>query len=255
MSQGRDRIIGFDRKIELPWLDTTAALCADRVSVAEIRARLHKSLDGTLAGDTARSARHKTITVLTRVWCTVPAELTPLRDEGLELLRSGEARDRLVLHWGMASATHPFFREVATVTGRLIGLQGHVSSDAILRRVRERRGQRKGLDRAVQRVLRTFVAWGALEDQILRGWFRPPREPLFPDEDISGWLLEALLWSDGGRQRPALSLARDPSLFPFNLADVAACLRRRTRIQYYQHGLDEQLVSIKGARPHSKRRS
>ena len=44
------RIIGFDRKIALSWLDATADWAAQGLSAAEIRQRLDRLLAGQVAG-------------------------------------------------------------------------------------------------------------------------------------------------------------------------------------------------------------
>ena len=118
------RLIGFDRKIRLSWLDATADWAVQGLSVAAIRDRLDRLLDGQVAGNGSHSARGKTMTVLMHLWVLVPDTLVPLRDDGRALLRDTVERSRLPLHWGMCLATYPFFRDVAATTGRLLSLQG-----------------------------------------------------------------------------------------------------------------------------------
>ena len=60
------RIIGFDRKIALSWLDATADWAAQGLAPAAIRQRLGRLLDGQVAG-AGLTARGKTMTVLLRV--------------------------------------------------------------------------------------------------------------------------------------------------------------------------------------------
>ena len=114
------KIIGFDRKIRLSWLDATADWAAQGLPAAAIRTRLDRLLDGQVAGNGPHSARGKNMTVLMHVWVLVPRTLVQLRNEGLNLLDNRFGRDRLPLHWGMCLATYPFFRDVAATTGRLL---------------------------------------------------------------------------------------------------------------------------------------
>ena len=118
------KLVGFDRKIHLSWLDATADWASQGLPAAEIRKRLDRLLDGQVAGIGSHSARGKTMTVLMHVWVLVPDTLVPLRDDGLLLLRDRGEDSRLPLHWGMCLAGYPFFRDVAATTGRLLSLQG-----------------------------------------------------------------------------------------------------------------------------------
>ena len=137
MSGTTRRIIGFDRKIRLSWLDATVEWTIQGLSAAEIRAQLERLLDGQVVGDGPHSARGKTMTVLMHVWMAVPDVAVPLRDDALVLLRGRSGRDRLPLHWGMCLATYPFFRDVAATTGRLLNLQGEAALPQIVRRMSE----------------------------------------------------------------------------------------------------------------------
>ena len=169
MSGTTRRIIGFDRKVRLRWLDATAEWTMQGLSVPEVRAQLERLLDGQVAGEGPHSARGKTMTVLLHVWTAVPDAAVPLRDDALVLLGGRTGRDRLPLHWGMCLATYPFFRDVAATTGRLLALQGEVALSQIVRRMAESWGERSTLTRAVQRVVRSFVEWGVLAESGDRG--------------------------------------------------------------------------------------
>lgn len=137
MSGTTRRIIGFDRKVRLSWLDATAEWTAQGLSAAETRAQVARLLDGQVAGDGPHSARGKTMTVLLHVWMAVPDVVVPLRDDALTLLCGRTGRGRLPLHWGMCLATYPFFRDVAATTGRLLALQGEAALSQIVRRIAE----------------------------------------------------------------------------------------------------------------------
>ena len=103
MPAGTRRIIGFDRKISLRWLDATAEWTAQGLAAPAIRGQLERLLDGQVAGEGSHSARGKTMTVLLHVWTAVPDAVAPLRDDGLALLLGRGGRERLPLHWGIVS--------------------------------------------------------------------------------------------------------------------------------------------------------
>ncbi len=241
------RTIGFDRKIQLNWLDATADWTAQRLSVADIRLRLEQLLEGKVAGDGSHSARGKTMTVLLHIWVRVPDPLIPLRDDGLALLRGRSGRDRLPLHWGMCVATYPLFHDVATTTGRLLSLQGTAALSQIVRRMTESWGERSTLIRAVQRVVRSFVEWGVLVETDDRGIFSPaPKITVADSGGVGPWLLEAGISNWNRQARPFRSLVGAASFFPLSLKLSPRDVGSSPRLELYRQGLDEDVVMLKG---------
>ena len=237
------RLVGFDRKIRLSWLDATADWAAQGLSAAAIRKRLDRLLDDQVAGKDWHSARGKTITVLMHVWVLVPDTLVPLRDDGLLLLRDRGEDSRLPLHWGMCLAGYPFFRDVASTTGRLLSLQGTAALSQIVRRVTESWGTRSTVTRAVQRIVRSFVAWGVVVETIDRGIIAPAPKIAVHDAAIGAWLLEAGIADGVRRAYPLHGLAGSSSFFPFDLRLAARDLVLRPRLEVHHQALDGAVVS------------
>ena len=240
-------IVGFDRKIRASWLDATARLTAQGLSVPVMRDRLNDLLDGQVSGDGPHSARGKTRTVLLRIWVTVPSRVVPLRDEAVAAVANGGIPDLRPLHWGMCLATYPFFRDVASTTGRLLLLQRSVTLAAVNRRVTERYGARSTVLRASQRVVRSMVDWGALSETGRRGVFRSgPRIDVRGDTAngpaVAGWLIEAALLASGCDSMRLGSLSRHPMLFPFATGTTARDAMARTRLELFREGAGEDVV-------------
>ena len=245
MATGR-QTIGFDRKIELGWLDATADWTGEGLPTAEIRSRLEKLLEGQVAGEGPHSARGKTMTVLLHVWCLAPHQLGPLRDDALTLLRKRSGRDRLPLHWGMCVSTYPFFRDVAATTGRLLGLQGKAALSQITRRTAESWGERSTVIRAAQRVVRSLVEWGVLKESEERGIFvAAPRIEVTKKDGIGPWLVQAAMSNCGCRPRPLRSLLTSSAFFPFLLRLSSRDLAGNTRLEVHRHALDEDIVVLR----------
>src|SRR5690606_31156816 len=72
--------IGFDRRIDLEWLDAAAAQAAAGAPTDEMHAYLWSLLDGAVSGDKFNSARGKTVTVLNHIWGEVPGPAASLRE-------------------------------------------------------------------------------------------------------------------------------------------------------------------------------
>ena len=82
--------IGFSQRIHLDWLEYTANLVLAGNPRDEIVAALNERLREQLSvgNEPERGNRDKAISILTKVWVTVPTELQALRNEGLDHLRS-----------------------------------------------------------------------------------------------------------------------------------------------------------------------
>ena len=237
------RLIGFDRKIRLSWLDATADWASQGLSAAAIRNRIDRLLDGQVAGAGSHSARGKTMTVLMHLWVLIPETLVLLRDDGLVLLGESVERSRVPLHWGMCLATYPFFRDVAATTGRLLSLQGRAALSQIVRRMTESWGARSTVTRAVQRVVRSFVAWGVVVETGERGIFAPAPKIGVHDAAVGAWLLEAGIADTDRQQYPLHSLVDSVLLYPFDLRLSARDVTRRPRLEIHHQGLDGAVVT------------
>jgi len=243
----RRRTLGFDRKLELDWLDAAASVAAQDVGIALARKQLFAVLEGRVAGDSPHSGRGKTVTVLSRVWLNPGA--TGMRARALEAFESATPGQRLAIHWAMCAATHPIFVDVAATVGRLLRVQGEVALSQVTRRVAEGWGDRSTLHRAVQRTCRSFVAWGALRDTKVRGIYEPSRDPMPVDGAVARLLVEALLTGGPRAAAPLGELVRHPAMFPFEIAVTGWELRGAPEFRVDREGLDMDVVGRAVAQP------
>ena len=114
-------------------------------------------------GTTNNSGRGKTLTVLTRIWVSVPKQAEPLKRAALKCIAAASGEKRIGVHWAMVVGTHPFFFDVATHVGKLIKLHGQANRSQIKRRMTETWGDRSTLERTIQHVLRSMSQWGLFE--------------------------------------------------------------------------------------------
>lgn len=234
--------IGFDRKLELAWLDATVGFVQRNLDPDTIAEELKGRLASEIRGDVAR---RKTITVLLRLWVNIPQEHWALRDEALAFAARVTLRERAVLHWGMALLAYPFFRDVAATVGSLGRLQEVFGMAQVQRRMVESWGQRSTLVRAVQRLVRTFYGWDILLEAEARGSYclAPAYQPQEPA--LALWLLNCALLSNGSDLTPLQGLVQRPYLFPFELMPFLGDLRRSSRFDVMRQGLDLEMVSVR----------
>jgi hypothetical protein len=250
MNADRHTQVGLDRLIRCDWLEKTAAYVSDGNRVEEIKPLLQSDLRELFrsARTDVRGSLDKTITILLRVWVHVPAELEPLRIEGLELLRRTALDDHRAIHWGMIMAVYPFWSHVALQTGRLLRLQSAAAASQIQRRVREHYGERETVSRRVRYVLRSFLAWDVLRETDTKGVYAATTRQSIDDVRTAAWMIEASLHARVRGSAPLKELLDSPSLFPFririNHADSIAAAS--TRLDIIRHGLDDDLVVLRG---------
>lgn len=240
----RRKTLGFDRRMDLAWLDAAAAAATRGENAAAARPHLFAMLEGIVSGDTAQSGRGKTVTVLNRIWFNTEAAVG-LRERALKAFgQAPGADDRLAIHWAMCAGTHPFFVDVAAATGRLLRMQGEVAQSLVLRRVQESWGERSTLHRAVQRMSRNWVEWDVLAETDVRGVYRPGKA-----FRVSGapahLLLEAVLLGGERRAAPVEELLQHPALFPFEIDVRAAELRGVEPFRVERQGLDVEMVGLR----------
>ena len=245
---GRIRQIGFSQRIRLEWFEQTTWLILAGNDRAAVKDSLENLLQDkvSIGSQAIRGNRNKMITILMKTWLTVPGGLERLRDEGLNLLRGLNGNDRIVLHWGMASAAYPFWSVVAAYTGRLLRLQRVATAAQIQRRVRERYGQRETAARAARRVLRSFIDWGVLAETRHKGVYELGDRYSIQDPKLTAWILEASLRARSKRFSPMKDLIESPSLFPFRIQHLPAehVVSFSPRLDILRHGLDDNLVTL-----------
>ena len=235
-----NRIIGFDRKLQLDWLDATVGLCQGSLNPGVVADNLRQKLESEIAGT---EARRKTTTVLLRIWVNVPAEYSHLRDEALQLAAQIGSEERLWLHWGLSLLAYPFFRDVAATVGQLSRLQGIFSQAQVQRRMIENWGQRTTLQRAVRRLIRTSVDWDVLQDTDVRGCYdvAPPRQT--KNRALALWLLDCALQANDAEQVPLRELGQLSCTFPFDLLPFVNDVRLSERFEVARQGLDLEMVA------------
>ncbi len=243
MNPDRPRKIGFDRRLELDWLDATAGRLASGATPQQTRTAVYRLLEGVLSGDASNSARGKTLTVLSAIWLNVPAAIKPLRGEVLARFNQVTPDERLALHWTMILSAYPFFLDVAAQTGKLLSLNGDCTFAQIHRRMMERWGERSTLTRAVQRVLRSMVGWGALQEGASAGDYQPLPKQLPVAEATTTLLLEGLLHAEG-HGLALESLTGHPAFFPFDLQPNPLALRQQPRLRVHRQGDQTDWVEV-----------
>jgi len=245
--KNRERAIGFSQRVRLEWLERTANLVLAGNDRAAVEAELAELLADrvSIGGDAERGNREKVITILLKVWATVPKESVAFRDDGLTILRGLEKAKRLPVHWGMCLAAYPFFGAVAANVGRLLRLQGAAAATIVQRRIREQYGERDTAARAARRILRTYIDWGVLVEGTQPGVYLPGPVQTVTSGEFAAWLVEAYLRGVNGRRSAVQAIAESPVLFPIQLPALGGeTLLSATRLDLLRVNESETYVSL-----------
>ncbi len=248
MSRER-KVVGFDRKLELSWLDATAAQVGEGATAAELHAYLWKMLEGSVSGGSSgfNSDRGKTITVLKRIWCLVSPELEPLRDRALAVLKDVKPDERVAVHWALCLVAYPFFHDVACAAGRLLTLQGTVQTSEVRRRIAESWGDRVITRNGSQRILRCCVAWGLLDDGERRGAYVRSEPICVLHESAVELLVQAVLLAAENQTLELSNIDRHPALFSFDVPNLLPTIRSSPAFRIERQGVGRDVVGL-GAR-------
>jgi len=249
MTRNRLTQIGLDRLVRLAWLEKVSSFILTGNDTARIKSILHGDLQGAFRSTNTdvRGSIDKTITILLKVWLTVPGELESLRIEGLELLKRVPPRDHLVVHWGMVMAAYPFWSNVAMQVGRLLRLQGSVAAVHVQRRIREQYGERETVSRRTRYALRSYLDWGVLQETGAKGMYAGVPLLAVTDPQLIAWLAEASLHARANGSAPLKDLIDSPSFFPFRIKPIHPenIQTASNRLEVLRHGLDENLVMLR----------
>ncbi len=250
----RHEAIGIKQTLRYEWLQKTADLLLAGLDARTARRELHaflsaRSGDGA-EGERSDGTRTFAVNNLMTIWVNPPAELMAFRNAALTQLREQPATGSAV-HWAMVSAVYPFWFNAARQAGRLLSLQGQVTQAQIVNRLRERYGDRQTVSRYGRFVIRSFVAWGVLEDSAPKGCYLKAAPMIVDDPNPAILMLEAALHALPEGRGTLAPLLNSPAFFPFRLPVLSGdfITRHTDRIEVIRYGPDDELLKLVAGKP------
>jgi hypothetical protein len=231
--------VGLSRTVRLDWLDATVTLCMENCPPAEIRQQLDKLVEPAQPGPVERE---RIVDTLVRIW--VKAE-PGLKANAIALYPHLSSReDRLWLHYGMILAQYPFFRLCAATLGQISRTEDTVNRKIIKDRVAAEMGNLGSIERAIERLFKTWVDWGILlpaENNLTFIIFSRniPASTL----EVEKWLLSCALSAHPSDAIPFADLVALPELFPFRFSISVDDLRQDKRFEVQRQAGGLEMVS------------
>lgn len=242
--------LGIKQTIQKTWMDHVVQMMLAGIAEKEIRSELDEYLSTQLqsggTGERGQQTYGMAISILAS-WFSPDADLVPFRDEALNLARQLSTDKWIPLHWAVISASYPFWFNVARQVGRILNLQDQITQVQIFDRLKEQYGDREVVARNARYTVRSFVAWGALEDTKTKGCYEKALPVNITDPQTAILMLESALYAAPDGKGTLGVLANNPAFFPFQLPVMNGDLisQRSNRIDVIRYGLDDELIKIK----------
>jgi hypothetical protein len=227
-----EKNVGLSRTVRLDWLDATASLCLENYPPAEIRQRLDHLVESAQPGPVERE---RIVDTLLRIWVKADPEL---KAKALILYPHLTNReDRLWLHYGMILAQYPFFRLCAATFGQIARTEDTVKRKTIKDRVAAEMGNLGSIERAIERLFKTWVDWGVLAPVGNNLEFKIfARSIPASTVELEKWLLSCALSAHPSDALPFADLVALPELFPFRFSVSVDNLRQDARFEVHRQG-------------------
>jgi hypothetical protein len=229
-------LIGFDRPLRRDWLDFLAATIGSGVDGQEALLATRELVAQSVSNPgNVHGSGGKTMTILRRIWVTVPVERAPLRDRAAAAVAAGRPDDRLAIQWALCELAYPFYLDTASTVGRALHVQETVTLEMVRGRLAERWGSRGSLPQAIQRILKMWEKWGVLCPGPNRGEYGAPRVSRV-QPPAAAIVAEARVRATVAGSLDVDSLQRAADLFPFELPDVRDAVRGNPGLMLVRQG-------------------
>lgn len=243
--------LGIKQTIQKYWMDKTVQMLLAGLSEKEIRAELNEYLSSQKQsggiGERGKKTYGMAISIMAS-WFSPDADLISLRNEALSIACNYSPENWTPLHWLIISASYPFWFGVAKQTGRLLNLQEKITQAQIFNRLKEQYGDRETVARNARYVVRSFVAWGVLNDTEDKGCYKKSTPYKIVDTNLAILMIESALHATTEAKKTLGLLLNNPAFFPFQLPVMTGDFvsQNSSRIAVNRYGLDDELLTLKG---------
>ncbi|MFZ4524135.1 MAG: hypothetical protein ACOYOE_00950 [Chlorobium sp.] len=248
----RHEKLGIKQTIQKEWMDRTLRMVLAGMTEKEIRQDLDHYLSTQKqsggVGERGRKTYGMAIGILAS-WFAPEDELRRFLDEALNIARVVPEEHWLALHWAVISASYPFWFNVAKQVGRLFNLQESVTQVQIFNRIKEQYGDRETVARNARYTVRSFIAWGVLQESGNKGCYNKAPSMQIQERKLAALLIESALHATPEGAGSVAALLKHPAFFPFELPMLSGTTIAGTSssINLLRHGLDDEIVMVTSA--------
>ncbi|MDR3576953.1 MAG: hypothetical protein P4L50_24070 [Anaerolineaceae bacterium] len=235
-----EKRVGLSRTVRLDWLDAVASMCVENLPSNEIRLQLDKLVEPAQPGPVERA---RIVDTLVRIW--VKAE-PKLKANAIELFPHLSSReDRLWLNYGLILAQYLFFRLCAAALGQIARTEDTTTRKMVRDRVAAEMGNLGSLERAIERLFKTWVDWGILVPAGNNLIFRINSHNIPTSNlELEKWVLSCALSAHPADAIPFADLTHLPELFPFRFSITVDALKKEEKFEVQRQGGGLEMVRI-----------
>ena len=245
----RHEKLGIKQTIQKEWMDRALRMVLAGMTEKDIRENLDQYLSTQKQsggiGERGQKTYGMAIGILAS-WFAPEDELLRFRDEALNIARVVPEEHWLPLHWAVISAAYPFWFNVAKQVGRLFNLQESVTQVQIFNRIKEQYGNRETVARNARYTVRSFVAWGVLQESGNKGCYKKAPSMQIQERKLAALLIESALHAIPEGKVSVASLLNNPAFFPFDLPMLSgdSLSKSSGNFELIRHGLDDEILML-----------
>jgi len=251
----RHKKLGIKQTIQKEWMDRALRMVLAGMTEKEIREYLDQYLSTQKQSGGIGARGQKTYGMAIGIlasWFAPENELRGFRDEALKIARVIPEEEWLPLHWAVISAAYPFWFNVAKQVGRLFNLQESVTQVQIFNRIKEQYGDRETVARNARYTVRSFVAWGILQESGNKGCYKKAHSLQIHDRKLAALLIESALHATPEGKLSLTTLLKHPAFFPFEFPAFSgdSLSKSSGNIELIRHGLNDEILMLKNQSEH-----
>lgn len=207
------KAVGFDQKIQLAHLDTTANLLRHYTDRKDMYTQLDAELLGSINGE---KSRKNAITMLMKTWSLVEPSIQDIREKLVEEYPYLNAIEKKFVHYCLVSIAYPYFREQMLYIGKYLKMADEVYSRTILSQMKNLYGDRRRVEVATSAVFSSIKEWEIL-NRIQSGVYEKKQLKLTLENSLLSSLLLEVLMAHHETNTISLEVINTSAIFfPFN---------------------------------------
>lgn len=235
--------IGFGKKVRWDWLVLALRLRAQDIPFESAKHDLGALIAETNAGKVAIT---KSLSNLRQVVFEPVPPLVDFAARGVSIYRNHGASAAFPVLWGLCNTAYSFFSQTSETIGRLLRLNDDFTTAEMVKRVKERAGDRAFVGRVARFNLSSILDWELLSYDPKSKRYRRGKTVPVADAETLGWLAESVLIASGKRTLPQAQVFTSNLLFPFDIKPTAPAqiVAANRHLQVVRESLTEELLSL-----------